>query len=115
MLLEDWNTKLLAVATLLEINLCKCSPFLAYLSACGTGQVKQEKYDESIHLISAFQLAGFRHVISTLLEVNDASCVEISGITYEEIWNGRMTDEAVCRGLHVATSELRHRWMGEAT
>ena len=67
--------------------------------------------DESIHLISAYQLAGFRHVIGTLWEVNDESCVDMSRITYEEIWNGGMTDESVCWGLHKATRELRQRWL----
>ena len=37
LLLEDRNSDPLTVAILLEINLYKHSPFLAYLSACRTG------------------------------------------------------------------------------
>lgn len=115
LLLEDWKSDPLTVGTLLDTNLRERSPFLAYLSACGTGQIKDEKVvDESIHLISAFQLAGFRHVIGTLWEVNDESCVAMSRVTYEEIRNGGMTDESVCRGLHRAARELRQRWLTES-
>ncbi|KIN08948.1 hypothetical protein OIDMADRAFT_23687 [Oidiodendron maius Zn] len=75
LILEDGT---LRVAELLEMNLVEHSPFLAYLSACGTGRIKDERsVDESIHLMSAFQLAGFRHVIGTLWEVRDELCVDM--------------------------------------
>lgn len=107
LILEDGK---LMVANLLEQNLRKTSPFLAYLSACGTGRVQNERFlDESIHLINAFQLAGFRHVIGTLWEVNDRLCVDVARITYEQIRDGGMTDESVCLGLHKAARELRRR------
>ena len=116
LLLEDWKNDRLTVATLLETNLRKHSPFLAYLSACGTGQIKNERLiDESIHLISACQLAGFRHVIGTLWDVNDELCVDMARITYEGMRDGGMTDESVCRGLHKATRELRDRWVSMTT
>lgn len=67
--------------------------------------------DESIHLISAYQLAGFRHVIGTLWEVNDGLCVDMARITYRDMKDGGMTDESVSRGLHKATRELRDRWV----
>jgi tetratricopeptide (TPR) repeat protein len=112
LLLEDWMTDPFTVATLLGMNLRERAPFMAYLSACGTGQIKNERFlDESIHLISACQLAGFRHVIGTLWEVNDESCVDMARITYEAMRDGGMTDESVCRGLHNATRELRDRWL----
>ncbi|KAI3317266.1 CHAT domain-containing protein [Xylariaceae sp. AK1471] len=112
LLLEDWRSNPLTVADLLDINLREQSPFLAYLSACGTGRIKGEKFvDESIHLLSAFQLAGFRHVIGTLWNVNDEMCVDMARITYEAIRDGGLTDESVCRGLHKATIELRDRWL----
>lgn len=112
LLLEDWESDPLAVANLLQMNLREHPPFLAYLSACGTGQVRLDRYlDESIHLISACQLAGFRHVIGTLWEVNDESCVEMARITYEEIMRKGITDDSVCLGLHKATRALRDRWL----
>ncbi|KAI3331715.1 CHAT domain-containing protein [Xylariaceae sp. AK1471] len=112
LLLEDWMTDSFTVATLLDMNIREHAPFMAYLSACGTGQIKNEKFfDESIHLISAAQLAGFRHVIGTLWEVNDESCVDMAMVTYEGMRDGGMTDDSVCRGLHNATRRLRDRWL----
>ena len=114
--LEDWKSDRLTVANLLEINLRGHSPFLAYLSACGTGQIKNERFmDESIHLISGFQLAGFRHVIGTLWEVNDECCLDISGITYQEMKDGGLNDASVSKGLHLATRRLRDRWFKQST
>ncbi|KAF2629495.1 hypothetical protein BU25DRAFT_268013 [Macroventuria anomochaeta] len=114
LLLEDWESDPLTVADLLEMNLRERAPFLAYLSACGTGEIGDERFlDESIHLISACQLAGFRHVIGTLWEVHDEICMDMTRITYEQIRDGGMTDESVCLGLHKATKELRDRWFAK--
>lgn len=55
LLLEDWRDEPLMVASLFETNLRSRTPFLAYLSACGTGQVKHgELIDEGLHLIGAY-------------------------------------------------------------
>ncbi|WKT52881.1 hypothetical protein QSH57_003443 [Fusarium oxysporum f. sp. vasinfectum] len=97
--LKDWETNPLTVASLLELNLHQEGPFLAYLSACGTGQIKSQRlFDEGIHLISACQLAGFRHVIGTL---------------WEEMLRGDMSDESVCRGVHVAAKAKRDEWLDD--
>ncbi|KAI1361711.1 hypothetical protein F5Y08DRAFT_347631 [Xylaria arbuscula] len=78
------------------MDLRKRAPFLAYLSACGTGRVRDDDFlEESMHLISAFQLGGFRHVIGTLWEVNDKSCTKMAKVTYEGIRNGGMTDDSL--------------------
>ncbi|RAR05715.1 tpr domain containing protein [Stemphylium lycopersici] len=112
LLLADWESDPLTVADLLATNIRDRAPFLAYLSACGTGQIRDEKLlDESIHLISACQIAGFRHVIGSLWEVNDQSCVDIAKITYNEMMHGGLTDESVCLGLHKATRALRDTWV----
>ncbi|RDW82942.1 hypothetical protein BP5796_04433 [Coleophoma crateriformis] len=110
--LDDGKDDPLRVADLLAMNLREHSPFLAYLSACGTGRIKDERFlDESIHLISACQLAGFRHVIGTLWEVNDEICVKMARITYESIRDTGMSDESVCWGLHNASRKLRDLWL----
>ncbi|KAI3325612.1 hypothetical protein HD806DRAFT_490775 [Xylariaceae sp. AK1471] len=110
--LEDWNDEILSVSDLLDQSLHESSPFLAYLSACGTGQVKNEKsVDESIHLISACQLSGFRHVIGTLWDVSDKHCVEMAATTYKEIVDKGLSDESVSRGLHQAIRKLRNSWL----
>ncbi|KAH7255313.1 CHAT domain-containing protein [Fusarium redolens] len=110
--LEDVVTNPLRVGGLLDLNLKDQPPFLAYLSACGTGRIQQEQFmDESVHLISAFQLAGFQHVIGTLWEVNDKVCVDIAKVAYEGIRDGQMTDLSVAWGLHEASRQLRDKWL----
>ena len=112
LLLKDWKDQPLTVSKLLETNIRSRAPFLAYLSACGTGQIKREELmDESLHLIGAYQLAGFQHVIGTLWEVNDKSCVDVAYETYKHILKSRMSDESVCVGLHHAVRSLRNQWM----
>lgn len=107
-LLEDWLTSPLTVGDLQEIRVKDNSPFLGFLSACSTSSNKAKKLlDEGIHLVSAFQLAGFRHVIGTLWEVSDSHCVHVAQILYETLRDKGMTDAAVCHGLHLAIRALR--------
>ncbi|KAG7404064.1 hypothetical protein Forpe1208_v015791 [Fusarium oxysporum f. sp. rapae] len=109
--LQDWKSNPLTVADLFTINLSEKEPFLAYLGACGTGQIQDAKHlDESVHLISACQLAGFRHLIGTLWKVHDKTCVEVARITYDTIRKKGITDESVGEGLHRAVRDLRDRW-----
>ncbi|KAH8722555.1 hypothetical protein GQ44DRAFT_353570 [Phaeosphaeriaceae sp. PMI808] len=78
--------------------------------------MKDEKLlDESIHLINACQLAGFRHVVGTLWEVNNESCVDMARLTYEAMKDGGMTDSSVCLGLHRATRKLQDHWRNSST
>ncbi|KAK1992547.1 hypothetical protein LX36DRAFT_644595 [Colletotrichum falcatum] len=112
LLLQDWESNPLTVESLLETNLSTNSPFLAYLSACGTSRVQDNKsVDESIHLTSAFQLAGFRHVIGTFWEVDDAVCVDMARMTYEFMGEKAFSDESVSFGLHRAMRRLRDQWI----
>jgi len=114
LLLKDWKEEPLTVASLLTTNLRKQTPFLAYLSAGGTGQIKSNNFlDEGLHPISAYQLAGFRHVIGTLWEVNDMACMEMATMTYEWMLDHDMSNESVSEGLHRAIRCLRHQWMEE--
>ncbi|KAI7759749.1 hypothetical protein LZL87_009072 [Fusarium oxysporum] len=112
LLLEDWENDSLKVSDLLDMNIRRKAPFLAYLSACGTGQIKDEtSFDENINLISACQIAGFRHVIGTLWNVQDDLSVEMAKMTYQELLESGISDESICQGLHKATRELRRRWI----
>ncbi|RYP23193.1 hypothetical protein DL765_001278 [Monosporascus sp. GIB2] len=89
-------------------------PVLAYLSACGTGQVRDAKLiDEGMHLISACQLVGFQHVIGTLWEVNDRSCVDMATATYEWMMQKPtgISGDSVSEGLHRAVRSLRAQWI----
>lgn len=108
LLLDDWRTHPLTVAELREHKLQERPPFLAYLSACSTGANDAVEFaDEGIHLIGACQLAGFRHVVGALWEVNDLMCVDVARRLYETIRDEGMTDRAICLGLHRAVRALR--------
>jgi CHAT domain-containing protein len=110
LLLEDWKESPLTVGDLRDYKIQESSPFLGYLSACSTSANKVGRLvDEGIHLASAFQLAGFRHVIGTLWEVSDSHCVDVARVVYETIRDEGMTDKAVCQGLHLAIKALRDR------
>ncbi|SPJ78341.1 uncharacterized protein FTOL_06730 [Fusarium torulosum] len=110
--LQDWREDPLRVADLQKMNLRQRSPFLAYLSACGTGQIKEYRLvNESVHLISAYQLAGFRHAIGTLWKVSDSHCVDMARVTYLSMRDMGLTDESVGWGLYQASRELRDNWV----
>jgi tetratricopeptide (TPR) repeat protein len=115
LLLDDWKETLLTVGDVRDRRILQdTSPFLGYLSACSTGSNKVKVLvDEGIHLVSAFQLAGFRHVIGTLWEVADLDCVNVAKVVYETLRVEDMTDVAVCRGLHLATKALRDSCIDE--
>ncbi|KAF3316650.1 hypothetical protein TWF173_001932 [Orbilia oligospora] len=108
LLLDDWMKSPLTVEDLQSLNLHNNPPFLAYLSACSTGlnQV-MTLCDENINLISASQLAGIRHVIGSLWEVNDRQCVSVAKTVYETIAEKGLTNHAVALGLHRASVLLR--------
>lgn len=107
LLLDDWITNPLTVGDLRDYKLQENPVFLDFLSACSTAANNVDRLaDEGIHLVSAFQLAGFRHVVGTLWEVSDKHCVDIARVLYETLRDEGMTDVAVCRGLHRAVREL---------
>lgn len=86
---------------------------IAYLSACSTAENSSgELLDESIHIASAFQLAGFPHVIGTIWEVSDKAAVEVSRQFYELLGqqfrnDGQLGD--VAYALHEAIQGLRRK------
>ncbi|KAH7009653.1 hypothetical protein EDB80DRAFT_750248 [Ilyonectria destructans] len=112
LLLQDWEESPLTVERMMETNVGSRSPFLAYLSACRTGQIRHEaSVDESIHLMTAFQLAGFRHAVGTLWEVDDEQCVSIAKSTYEFLQQNGIRDSSVSSGLHRALRASRDEWV----
>ncbi|SNQ50510.1 conserved hypothetical protein [Frankia canadensis] len=68
---------------------------LAFLSACETARPSAQLTDEAIHLASAFQLAGYRHVIATLWPINDITAVEVAGSIYAALADGTAPAAAV--------------------
>ncbi|KAK3353715.1 CHAT domain-containing protein [Lasiosphaeria hispida] len=105
---------LLTVADIEARKLGDANPFLGYLSACLTGANDADTLiDEGIHLISACQLAGFRHVIGTLWQVYDDSCVEVAESVYRLLAEDGLSDRSVCAALHRAIVRLRDAWVAE--
>ncbi|KAI1776946.1 CHAT domain-containing protein [Hypoxylon cercidicola] len=114
--LRDWRMDPLTVQDLLDADLNAAAPFLAYLSACGTSLIKDERsVDESIHLANAFQLAGFCHVIGTLWKVEDGLCVSVAKMLYRYLRENGLEDECVSRGLHHAARIHRDEWLRDST
>ncbi|KAI0813386.1 CHAT domain-containing protein [Xylaria sp. FL0064] len=88
------------------------APFLGFLSACLTGAIDADDLtDEGVHLISAFQQIGFRHVVGTLWQVDDEVCEKVASAVYRELAEHGMSDEVLYRGLHNATMALRDDWI----
>ncbi|MER7181270.1 CHAT domain-containing protein [Streptomyces hyaluromycini] len=70
-LLHDYESAPLTVAGLAAVDLDQAQ--LAYPSACHTAvSATPALFDETIHLTSAFQLAGFPHVVGTLWTLVDS-------------------------------------------
>jgi len=81
---------------------------LAYLSACSTADRGVRLADESLHLASAFQLAGFRHVIASLWPVNDRIAATAADAVYERLSDTPTADHAPI-ALHDVVLELRDK------
>ncbi|KAF5979436.1 hypothetical protein FCOIX_5264 [Fusarium coicis] len=110
LLLKDWQSNPLTVDRLHGINIQDSRPFLAYLSACETrASDKIQLLDESLDLTSAFQLAGFRHVVGTLWVVSDQRCVDVAKEFYEVIQKEGLKDTSISLGLHLAIRNVRDK------
>lgn len=83
---------------------------IAYLSACSTAEVKAGSFaDEALHIVSAFQVVGFGHVIGSLWSVDDATSAEVAKLFYESLRgaNGLITNRAVANALRGAVMSIR--------
>ncbi len=107
LLLHDWNSTPLTVAALAPVDLDQAR--LAYLSACSTAVTRDTRLlDESIHLASAFQLAGFPQVIATLWTIPDDGAIAIASAFYERLCHsGRPATENSAYALHHTLNALR--------
>jgi len=111
LLLHDYDSAPLTVASLAPINLDQAQ--LAYLSACSTAFTPEIKLtDEAIHLTTAFQLAGFPHVIGTLWETNDGLAVDVADTFYTTLRTSpRILDcNQAASSLHRAVRALRDKY-----
>ncbi|MFJ5034371.1 CHAT domain-containing protein [Streptomyces sp. NPDC088560] len=112
LLLHSHRTTPMSVADLASASLDHAR--LAYLSACRTALTADlHLVDEAIHLTSAFQLAGFRHVIGTLWEVNDRLAARVSDRFYAGLFDltDRIEDDKVAVALHHTMRAQRDRYV----
>ncbi|MGV9918351.1 CHAT domain-containing protein [Streptomyces cellulosae] len=111
LLLHDHEHDPLSVTNLAEMRLESAQ--LAYLSACRTAFMDSvELIDEAIHLTSAFQLAGFPHVIGTLWEINDEVALRVAADFYTELGisgnrHGGLAMDAAAHALHHTMRAVR--------
>jgi hypothetical protein len=112
LLLHDHDTAPLTVAALAPVRLDHAQ--LAYLSACETAVTSHTQLlDEAIHLASAFQLAGYPHVIGTLWAINDYRAVQIADAFYAALTAGRgngrpaLNSSQAADALHRAVRTVR--------
>ncbi|OAH10160.1 CHAT domain-containing protein [Streptomyces jeddahensis] len=80
---------------------------LAFLSACGTARSRLDVPDESLNLLSAFQLAGYSHLVGSLWPVTDQASVRLAEAFYQYLTTHQSTGAA--HALHHAVSQLRAR------
>jgi hypothetical protein len=105
LLLADYLQQPLTVVDVARLRLDDAG--LAFLSACSTARPSGRLTDEAIHLASAFQLAGYRHVIATLWPIGDQDAVDITADIYTTLI-ATVGDAAAA--AHAATRRFRRRW-----
>lgn len=103
LLTHDHQDNPLTVADVSELDL---DAELGFLSACATSRAPLNLIDEALHITGAFQLAGFRQVIGTLWEIDDAISLELATAFYGPGNPG----DAAAYALHSAVRGLRDRY-----
>jgi tetratricopeptide (TPR) repeat protein len=95
---------------------------IAYLPTCSTAQNKATSLsDEVLHVVSGFQVAGFRHVVGCLWPSDDTVSAEVAKSFYATLFQDRAVrgndgvanddagddDRAVALALHKAVVKIR--------
>lgn len=100
---------LLSVGQVAELPLA--SPALAFLCACHTASGDTRLPDEGNHLVAACQVAGYRHVIGALWDVNDEIADHLTQEVYDTLLAGQHPDASrAALALHRAQRALRDRY-----
>ena len=107
LLLSDWEETPFTVADLLRQDLRGSQ--LAFLSICFAANAGVEnEQDESIHLASAFQVAGFSSVVGSLWYVTEEAALQVAQDFYEYFQKrGGFDVRHAARALHQAILRLQ--------
>lgn len=100
----------LTVGAISSVNLKHAQ--LAFLGACQTADnAVTALANESIHIASGFQLAGFSHVLATLWQSRDDACRQVAIEFYRFLFNSQGGDRehhrAVSTAFHHSVRKLR--------
>ncbi|XVS61693.1 CHAT domain-containing protein [Actinosynnema sp. CA-299493] len=104
LVLADHDETPLTVTDIIRLRL---DADLAFLSACSTARTTPTLADESIHLASAFQLAGYRHVVASSWPVHDRFAIRFTKDFYAAI--GDTGTDLAALAVHRASRRLRDR------
>jgi hypothetical protein len=108
LIVHDHASKPLRVVEISRLSLSK--PEFAFLSACSTATTSLDLVNESIHIASAFQLAGYPHVIGTLWEISDTIATKITTHIYTELAACHFDIRGAAVSLHEAIRAVRDRY-----
>lgn len=108
LLVHDHLDHPLTVAGISRLDLSGAD--LAYLSACGTARSGFTVMDEGLHLAGGLQLAGFRHVVGTLWEIEDTLSVRIAEQVYEGLGAPRPVADRAPYAVREAVRGIRDRY-----
>ncbi|MGA4844329.1 CHAT domain-containing protein [Streptomyces sp. G45] len=107
LVLHDHAERPLTVRELARLRLPSVQ--LAYLSSCDTLLTSPELADEAVHIVSAFQMAGFPHVVGSLWHVDDTIGREVALAVYDVLDRGDGTLDVArtAEALHTAVRTVR--------
>ncbi|MGW6603905.1 CHAT domain-containing protein [Streptomyces sp. NPDC055036] len=107
LVLHDHTERPLTVRDLARLRLP--SVRLAYLSACDTLRTSPELADEAVHIVSAFQMAGFPHVVGSLWHIDDTIGAAVARRVYEDLYTDDSTLDVgrTSQALHATVRALR--------
>lgn len=108
-----WSSRLLLADRALSVaeiaGIRNPGGYLAYLSACDTARTGAGAADETVHISSAFQLAGCAHVIATLWPVQDDIAYRLATDIYKALGDDP-SRVSPAHAVHEAVRRLRDRY-----
>lgn len=105
LLLHDHRDRPFTISEIASLRLADAE--LAYLSACDTARAPDGLADEAVHLGSAFQLAGYQHVVATLWAIRDDVGAELADHFYEHLLE---EEGGPAAALHHASRYIRGKF-----